>query len=144
MTMDATHATPPAGLGDDRGDIVRYARISDMAREFGITMRALRFYENKGLLRPRREGTTRLYGPGDKVRLRLVLLGRKIGFTLREVKQIMDLYDPKGANTRQLRTFLEKSQRHLIRLQKQREATEEAISELKRLMAEADSRLRAG
>ena len=86
----------PVELPDDG-----YIRIGDMAREFGITLRALRFYEDKGLLDPKREGSTRLYTARDVSRLKLIMLGRKIGFSLREVKQIMDLYDPQGSNAKQ-------------------------------------------
>lgn len=112
-----------------------YVRIGDMAREHGVTLRALRFYEDKGLLAPRREGASRLYTRRDKARLKLILLGRRIGFTLRDVKHIMDLYDPENANVKQIRLVLEKSEKQLSRLQEQRLALEEAIEELQALMA---------
>ena len=105
-------------------------RIGEMAKTFGVTLRTLRFYEDKGLLSPVREGTTRLYTRRDRTRLKLILLGRKVGFSLREVKQMIDLYDPTGSNARQLRVALEKSERQLGRLQKQRAQLDEAISEL--------------
>lgn len=108
-----------------------HIRIGDMARQFGVTLRTLRFYEDKGLLTPRREGSTRLYTSRDVSRLKLIMLGRKVGFSLREVKQIMDLYDPEGSNAKQLRTLVEKSERQLVRLEKQRSAIDEAIAELK-------------
>jgi DNA-binding transcriptional MerR regulator len=111
-----------------------FARIGEMASAFGVTLRALRFYEDKGLLSPHREGTTRLYTRRDRARLKLILLGRKIGFSLRDVKQMIDLYDPTGSNAKQLRTALEKSEKQLGRLQKQRAAIDEAISELENLM----------
>ena len=111
-----------------------YIRIGDMAKEFGVTLRTLRFYEDKGLLQPKREGNTRLYTRRDVTRLKLIMLGRKVGFSLREVKQMMDLYDPKGSNAKQLRTAIEKSERQLVRLEKQRSAIEEAIVDLKAAM----------
>ena len=111
-----------------------YMRIGEMASAFGVTLRALRFYEDKGLLSPHREGTTRLYTRRDRARLKLILLGRKIGFSLRDVKQVIDLYDPSGSNAKQLRTALEKSEKQLIRLQKQQSSIEEAIGELEDLM----------
>ena len=113
-----------------------YARIGDVARQFDVTLRTLRFYEDKGLLAPRREGSARLYSRKDITRLKLILLGRKAGFSLREVKQIMDLYDPANGNMRQYRVLIEKSQRQLIRLEKQRAAVDEAIDELKGAMTE--------
>lgn len=112
-----------------------HIRIGDMARRFGVTLRTLRFYEDKGLLTPRREGSTRLYTSRDVSRLKLIMLGRKVGFSLREVKQVMDLYDPAGSNAKQLRTLVEKSERQLVRLEKQRAAIEEAIAELKSVAA---------
>ena len=109
-----------------------FLRIGEIARSYGITLRTLRFYEDKGLLKPKRDGSTRLYSRRDIARLRLVLLGRKVGFSLREVKQMLDLYDPNGSNTKQLKLALDKSEKQLGRLERQRAAIDEAISELTR------------
>lgn len=106
------------------------ARIGEMAKKYGVTLRTLRFYEDKGLLNPQRDGSTRLYTRRDKARLKLILLGRKVGFSLRDVKQMMDLYDPSGSNTKQLRLALDKSEKQLARLQKQRALIDDAINEL--------------
>ena len=106
------------------------ARIGEMAKKYGVTLRTLRFYEDKGLLNPKRDGSTRLYTRRDKARLKLILLGRKVGFSLRDVKQMMDLYDPTGSNTKQLRLALDKSEKQLARLQKQRALIDDAINEL--------------
>lgn len=105
-------------------------RIGDMASAFGVTLRTLRFYEDKGLLNPKREGNTRLYTHRDRVRLKLILLGRKVGFTLRDVKHMIDLYDPKGTNAKQLKVTLDKSEKQMIKLVSQREALEEAMADL--------------
>ena len=105
-------------------------RIGEMAKRHGVTLRALRFYEDKGLLAPKREGSTRLYTRRDNARLKLILLGRKLGFSLRDVKQMIDLYDPSGSNSRQLRLALDKSEKQLVRLQRQRQELDEAIGEL--------------
>ena len=107
-----------------------YSRIGELARLYGVTLRTLRFYEDKGLLTPHREGTTRLYTRRDVARLKLILLGRKVGFSLREVKQILDLYDPHGSNAKQLKLALDKSEKQLVRLEKQRASIDEAIVEL--------------
>ena len=115
-------------IGVDAQD--EYIRIGEMAKKHGVTLRTLRFYEDKGLLMPRREGSMRLYTRRDNARLKLILLGRKVGFSLREVKQMIDLYDPSGSNTRQLKMALEKSERQLARLQKQRQAIDDAIGDL--------------
>lgn len=133
MTSDshtAVHINSPHGDTDD--DLTR---IGEMAKTFGVTLRALRFYEDKGLLHPNREGSTRLYTRRDRARLKLILLGRKIGFSLRDVKQMIDLYDPTGSNTRQLKLTLDKSEKQRARLQKQRAAIDEAIAELDSMMS---------
>lgn len=136
--MNTALAGKEAGVGivvaEAESNDQEYMRIGEMASAFGVTLRALRFYEDKGLLSPRREGTTRLYSRRDRARLKLILLGRKIGFSLRDVKQVIDLYDPSGSNAKQLRTALEKSEKQLVRLQKQQTAIKEAISELEELM----------
>jgi DNA-binding transcriptional MerR regulator len=116
-------------------------RIGDMARLYGVTLRALRFYEDKGLIQPVRQGTTRLYTRRDQARLKLILRGRKIGFSLREVKQMLDLYDPAGSNTRQFRVALEKSERQLGKLERQRKALDESIADLKDMMSEISGKL---
>jgi DNA-binding transcriptional MerR regulator len=110
------------------------ARIGDMAKTFGVTLRTLRFYEDKGLLSPKRDGSTRLYTRRDRARLKLILLGRKVGFTLRDVKHMIDLYDSKGSNAKQLKVMLDKSEKQMGRLLKQKEALDEAIGDLDQAM----------
>jgi DNA-binding transcriptional MerR regulator len=111
-----------------------FFRIGELSRTFGVTLRALRFYEDKGLIAPRRDGTTRLYTARDVARLKLILLGRKVGFSLREVKQILELYDPEKSSARQLRAVLEKSERQLVKLDRQRADLDEAVEELGRVI----------
>ncbi len=136
MTMTFNQAGEAVPMGDSSVSEMQddYTRIGEMAKLFGVTLRALRFYEDKGLISPKRDGSTRLYTRRDKARLKLILLGRKIGFSLRDVKQIMDLYDPSGTNMKQLRLTLDKSEKQLVRLQKQRAAIDEAIGELSEMM----------
>lgn len=128
VTIAAGTQEPSAVEADVEGQ--ELMRIGDMARTYGVTLRTLRFYEDKGLLSPLRDGSARLYTRRDRARLKLILLGRKVGFSLRDVKQMLDLYDPSGTNTKQLRLALEKSEKQLARLQKQRLAIDEAIGEL--------------
>ena len=128
-----------AGMGsavhsEVEGDENTLLKIGEMAKIYGVTLRTLRFYEDKGLLNPKREGSNRLYTRRDRARLKLILLGRKVGFSLRDVKQILDLYDPAGSNAKQMRLTLDKSEKQLGRLQKQRAAIEDAINELSQLM----------
>ena len=80
--------------------------ISELAREFEVTTRTIRFYEEKGLIQPQREGQKRLYTPSDRVRIKLILRGKRIGMTLREIIDVIDMYDPQHNNTEQLHSLL--------------------------------------
>jgi DNA-binding transcriptional MerR regulator len=82
-------------------------KISDLASEFSITPRALRFYEEKGLLSPSRRGQTRLYSPADRTRLKLLLRGKRLGLSLEESADIIGMYDPQHGNRAQLEKLLE-------------------------------------
>jgi DNA-binding transcriptional MerR regulator len=81
-------------------------RISDLAEEFGVTTRTIRFYEEKGLLTPQREGSRRIYSPADRTRLRLILRGKRLGLSLEESAEIIRMYGTPGNNRRQLETLL--------------------------------------
>lgn len=141
MEMGLDSRTEIGGpIGEVPGDD-DFARIGEMAKAFGVTLRTLRFYEDKGLLNPKRDGATRLYTRRDKARLKLILLGRKVGFSLRDVKQMIDLYDPSSANTKQLKVALDKSEKQMTRLVKQRAAIDEAIGELEKSMADVRAML---
>lgn len=107
-------------------------RIGDLAREFEVTLRTLRFYEDKGLLHPRRNGVTRLYTKRDRARLKLILLGKRLGFSLTEVKRMIELYDPHGKNETQLKVALEKGEEQMRVLEEQRAHLDTAIDELQR------------
>jgi DNA-binding transcriptional MerR regulator len=80
--------------------------ISELAHEFGVTTRTIRFYEEKGLVRPLREGQKRLYTPADRVRIKLILRGKRIGMTLQHSVELIDMYEPKRNNTRQLHSLI--------------------------------------
>lgn len=81
-------------------------KISDLAREFSVTTRTIRFYEEKGLLTPQREGSRRIYSPADRTRLRLILRGKRLGLSLEESAEIIRMYGTPGNNRRQLETLL--------------------------------------
>jgi len=96
--------------------------ISDLAREFSITTRTIRFYEEKGLIRPLREGRKRLYTPADRVRIKLILRGKRIGMTLRESVELIDMYDPARNNTAQLHSLINTvSERRALLLQQKKD-----------------------
>lgn len=81
--------------------------ISELAKEFDITTRSIRFYEDQGLLTPRRQGQTRIYSKRDKVRLKLILRGKRLGFTLAETGRLFELYDADKSSATQLKIMLE-------------------------------------
>lgn len=108
--------------------------IGDLSREFGVTLRTLRFYEDRQLLSPRREGLNRLYSRRDRARLRLVLMGKKVGFTLTEIRDMLDLYDLKDGQVTQLKVSLDKFTRQVALLREQKQDIEQAIEELTRTM----------
>jgi DNA-binding transcriptional MerR regulator len=104
--------------------------ITELAEEFEITPRAIRFYEDRGLLSPRREGQNRIYAPRDRVRLGLILRGKRLGFRLDEIGEMLDLYDLGDGQVEQLRVTLERSRGRLATLRRQREDIDQAIAEL--------------
>ena len=105
--------------------IDRTYTISELAREFEVTPRALRFYEDKGLLTPRREGMNRVYSHRDRGRLQLILRVKRVGLSLLEIKEILDLY--KVDQRAQAQTTLKKYKQRIVALEAQREDVEAAI-----------------
>lgn len=116
--------------------------ISELAREFQITPRAIRFYESEGLISPARQGQTRLFSPRDRARLILILRGKRVGFSLIEIKEILDLYDLGDGELTQMRHSRRKFETQLQNLERQRHDLDEAISQLKRGIANLDARLK--
>lgn len=80
--------------------------ITDLASEFDVTTRTIRFYEEKGLLTPAREGQTRVFSSADRTRLKLILRGKRLGLSLEESHSIITMYDPSSGNRQQLQTLL--------------------------------------
>jgi DNA-binding transcriptional MerR regulator len=81
--------------------------IADLSKEFDVTPRAIRFYEDKGLITPQRDGQRRIYSPRDRVRLMLILRGKRLGFSLKEIQEIIDLYDAEPTGEAQLEKLIE-------------------------------------
>ena len=104
--------------------------ITDLAQEFGVTTRTIRHYEDEGLLSPRREGMNRLFGNRDRVRLKLALRGKRLGFSLAEIRELFDLYDLARDEKRQLQEFLTKLERRRALLEQQREDIEVMLNEI--------------
>ncbi|PWR21447.1 MerR family transcriptional regulator [Zavarzinia aquatilis] len=105
--------------------------ITQLSEEFSITPRAIRFYEDRGLLHPRRDGQTRIYSQRDWVRLLLILRGKRVGFSLAELREILDLYDLGDGQTEQIRRTLETARAKMVSLERQRQDIDQTISELK-------------
>jgi DNA-binding transcriptional MerR regulator len=93
--------------------------ISELARELDITTRAIRFYEEQQMLSPERRGQERIYSAKDKVTLKLILRGKRIGFSLAECKELIELYDPVHGNQKQLNTFMNKIAERRAQLEQQ-------------------------
>src|SRR6185369_1422923 len=91
--------------------------IGELAREFGLTTRAIRFYEDCGLLRPARAGKSRVYSAGDRARLTLTLRGKRLGLKLAEVKELVDMYETQRDTEAQMRRFLDVLARHRAQLE---------------------------
>lgn len=104
--------------------------IREMCDTFGVTARTLRFYEAKELLSPMREGQKRLYTRRDRARLKLILRGKRFGFPLEEIRQLLDLYDVGDQQKTQYRETTQRARVHLESLRKQREELDEAIKDL--------------
>ena len=104
--------------------------IRDLAREFDVTTRTIRFYEGEGLIRPARRGQTRLFSPRDRIRLKLILRGKRLGFSIGEIREIIDLYDAAPGEFGQLRFFLGKIAGRRAMLERQQADIAETLEEL--------------
>lgn len=104
--------------------------ISELAKEFGVTPRTIRYYEDQGLLSPRRAGMNRVFTRRDRVRLKLALRGKRLGFSLSEIRELFELYDVSRDEKRQLEEFLHKLERRRGMLEQQREDIEVMLREI--------------
>jgi DNA-binding transcriptional MerR regulator len=115
--------------------------IAELAREFDVTTRTIRFYEDKGLLAPLREGQRRVYSPRDRVRLRLIMRGKRLGFSLDEIRELIDLYDVDPTEVTQLRHFLDKIRERKDVLSRQQKDIAETLGEIARIEDQCSSLL---
>ena len=126
----------------DKSNRDRTYSITELCREFSVTPRTLRFYEQKGLLAPARRGWTRLFSYRDRARLQLILRGKKVGFSLEEIKEMLELYNLKDGQLTQLRVAATKFRERREALQQQRVEVEEAMEELEKTITLIDSLLK--
>jgi DNA-binding transcriptional MerR regulator len=120
---------------------VRTWSIRQLCREFGVTARALRFYEDKELLFPQRRGQTRVFSTRDRARLKLIVQGKQLGFSLAEIREMLDLYDRKDGGAQQLAVSLRKFRAQIEALNHKREAIDAAIDTLTQGCAWIERRL---
>jgi len=116
--------------------------VNQLAEELGITPRTLRFYEAKGLLTPRRVGNNRVYSKRDRARLKLILRGKRLGFSLEEIKEYLDLYNVDPSQQEQMRVLLARIRERLGTLAQQRQDLEATVSELKDIETQVVSALK--
>jgi DNA-binding transcriptional MerR regulator len=116
--------------------------VTELAKELGMTARAIRFYEDKGLITPQRAGTTRVYSIRDRGRMILILRGKRLGFSLNTIKEYLDLYDTDITQHAQLRLLLAAVAKRRAQLLAQRQAINEALSELADITAQTEAALK--
>jgi DNA-binding transcriptional MerR regulator len=135
---------PPAALHSDfsQPSNERVYSITDLCSEFGVTPRALRFYEDEGLIAPQRQGLARIYSWRDRARLAWILRGKRVGFSLADIREMIDLYDKNDGRHAQRLVTLEKCRERAELLRKQKLDIDATIDELERFIAmveEADA-----
>lgn len=133
-----TKAEPPR-----RSDREALRGIRDVATELGITTRAIRFYEDKGLLDPPRVGTMRVYSRREVGRLQLILRGKRLGFSLRQIREFLDLYDADDLHLEQTRRLLARVADRIDALEAQRHALDQTLDELRDIAQQCRSRIEA-
>ncbi len=132
--------TGPASAGRDAPS--EFFSVNQLAEDLGVTARAIRFYEAKGLIAPRRAGTTRVFDRRDRARLMLVLRGKRLGFSLASIREFLDLYDADRSQGAQLRLLLESVRGRVRELERQRVDLDQTLRELREVEAEAERVLR--
>jgi DNA-binding transcriptional MerR regulator len=118
-----------------------YYTIGDLAREFRITPRTIRYYEEHGILNPRREGRQRIYTRADRTRLKLTLRGKRLGLSLAQIKELLDMYDGMHNSPVQIREFLRVLAERRAALEQQRRDIEAVLAEIDQLEAQCHAAL---
>jgi DNA-binding transcriptional MerR regulator len=118
--------------------------IRQLTKEFSVTARTLRFYEDEGLIAPARRGQTRIYSPRDRARIILILRGRRVGFSLAEIREILDLYDVHDGGKAQIMHARKKFAERVETLERQKIDIEESLTELRRAIHTIDDAFAKG
>jgi DNA-binding transcriptional MerR regulator len=142
--MELTYTLGTRPLPEAHGESAgQFYSVTQLALDLGVTARTIRFYEDKGLISPRRAGNNRVYTLRDRARMILILRGKKLGFTLREIKEFLDLYDVDPTQAKQLRLLLKAVHDRIVQLEDQRVALDEALGELRDVEAQTHNALEA-
>ncbi|WP_035693336.1 MerR family transcriptional regulator [Azospirillum halopraeferens] len=132
--MSDLHASPPVSGERTYG-------IGELAAEFGLTLRTIRHYEDEGLLVPARDGQARVYTHRDRARLALICRGKRLGFSLAEVKEFLNLYDVDDAQAEQMRYLQKAARQRIAALERQLQDVQQTLAELRAIDAEIDDHL---
>ena len=130
------------GAAAARREAPEFFSVNQLAEDLGVTARAIRFYEAKGLIAPRRAGTTRVFDRRDRARLMLVLRGKRLGFSLASIREFLDLYDADRTQAAQIRLLLESTRERIRELERQRVDLDQTLRELREVEAEAERTMR--
>ena len=142
--MELTYTSSTRPLPEAHGESAgQFYSVTQLALDLGVTARTIRFYEDKDLISPRRAGNNRVYTLRDRARMILILRGKKLGFTLREIKEYLDLYDVDPTQAKQLRLLLKAVHERIVQLEDQRVALDEALGELRDVESQTHNALEA-
>ncbi len=145
MTQSAvaarSRAAFPSREGADTAPSAQIYGVTELGKELGVSTRTLRFYEDKGLIAPRRVGNNRIYTQRDRGRMILILRGKQLGFSLREIKEYLDLYDVDPTHRAQVRRLVDAVRSRRTRLEAQRLALDQTLAELQDIESQATAAL---
>ena len=140
--MELTHTSSSGPSQEANAEFAgQFYSITQLGADLGVSARTIRFYEDKGLISPRRAGNNRVYTLRDRGRMILILRGKKLGFTLREIKEYLDLYDADPTHAKQLRLLLKAVRSRIEQLEDQRVALDQALGELRDVETQAHNAL---
>ena len=126
----ALNSTGQSGRRRESNTVKKTYGISELADEFGVTTRTIRFYEEKGYLAPKREGTRRIYSQADRTRLRLILRGKRLGLSLDETVEMIEMYGSPQGNRKQLQIFITRIEEKRAELERKRRDVEVMLNDL--------------
>jgi len=142
MATATTMVRAQCAGADDAEDRRENFTIADLSREFDVTARTIRFYEDQGLILPTRQGLNRIYSRADRFRLGWILRGKRLGFSLAEIKELLDLYEVDRSRVSQLRAALKRARERVVDMERKAHDLQAQIAELRELEAGAVQMLR--